>query len=65
MAANVPQFLPRAPLMNSEACQLGPLVKVSTVGCRPLPYFPPANTVSHCAGVFMMSIPGWKQKTAT
>lgn len=37
MAATVPRFLPRAPLINSEACQLGPLGKVTAVGRRALP----------------------------
>lgn len=55
MAATVPRFLPRAPLMNSEACQLGPLGKVTAVGWRALPYVPLANAISHRERVFMTS----------
>jgi hypothetical protein len=62
MAATVPRFLPRAPLMNSEACQLGPLGKVTAVGWRALPYVPLANAISHRERVFMTSKPGMETR---
>lgn len=54
MAATFPRFLPRAPLINSEARQLGPLGKVTAVGWR----VPLANAVSHGERAFMTSKPG-------
>lgn len=62
MAATVLRFLPRAPLMNSEACQLSSLGKVTAVGWRAMPYVPLANAVSHRERVFMMSKPGMETR---
>lgn len=62
MAATVPRFLPRAPWMNSEACQLGPLGKVTAVRWRGLPYVPLANGASHRERVFMTSKPGMETR---